>query len=423
MYKLYFLYEQIQNLSNPNAKYLMFINIVRHALSRGSIILTNQFSVLIAMPILASRLDFFVFGQVAIGFVLVQLSWVISDWGIQHFSIENWSKAKTLKEKNRFISLFLALRVSIAVICLIVIFLLIQFNLINFPFTFWLCIIPSILMGGAYPLWFFQVNRIPQTMIFPTFVSRIFYLLIIFLLVDDNSSAYWAFLAQGINMVTITFYAYIYMISRHSYLWVSFSNNQFKLVARSSFSYLLNAITNNQINTLWGFGLAIVGGPAAMAIFNLGDQIYRMGGALTNVIAQSVRIYSKESSIDKTIPSVLFFIILYFILAFFVCFFTKELIMKFFSADYYDAIQLIQIITIIWVLHAIIKILNYPVLGKLFSTCFINKLTFNFLILHMVMFMVWINFFSSPLSMTLFFGLVVLIHLLIFIRLIFFKLH
>ena len=65
---------------------------------------------------------------------------------------------------------------------------------------------------------------------------------------------------------------------------------------------MLNAVTNNQINTLWGFGLAVVGGPMAMAIFNLGDQIYRMGGALTNVIAQSVRIYSKESSFEKPYP-------------------------------------------------------------------------------------------------------------------------
>ena len=57
----------------------MFINILKHALSRGSIILTNQLSILIVIPILASRLDFFIFGQVAIGFVLVQLSWVLSD--------------------------------------------------------------------------------------------------------------------------------------------------------------------------------------------------------------------------------------------------------------------------------------------------------------------------------------------------------
>lgn len=396
----------------------MFFDILKHAFSRGSIILTNQLSVLIAIPILASRLDFFIFGQVAIGFVLVQLSWVVSDWGVQHFSIENWSRAKTLRDKNRFISLLLTLRLSIAIICLLIILFLIQINLLNFPIIFWIFIIPSILMGGVYPLWFFQVNKIPQTMILPTFISRLVYLLLIYLMVNDNSSAYWAFLAQGINMGVITLYAYWHMIKRHSFSWINFKKKQLTFVLRSSFPYLLNAVTNNQINTLWGFGLAVVGGPMAMAIFNLGDQIYRMGGALTNVIAQSVRIYSKESNFEKTFPSVLFFILIYLIVAFILSFFAADIVMKFFSSDYYEAIKLIQIMSLIWALHAIIKILNYPILGKFFSTHFVNKMTYKFLILHVVTFLVWINLFDSPLTMSYFFGCVVLIHLLIFIYLV-----
>jgi O-antigen/teichoic acid export membrane protein len=395
----------------------MFLKILIHSFNRGFIIIANQLSILIALPIITSRVDFLVFGQIAIGFVLVQLSWVFSEWGIQHFSIENWSKAKTLRDKNRLISLLLTLRLSVAIFCLLIILFLIQINFLHFPLLFWICIIPSILMGGAYPLWFFQVNKIPQTMILPTFTSRLVYLLVIYLLVNDNSSAYWAFLAQGINMGAITLYAYCYMIMRHSYSWINFNKKQFMFVLRSSFPYLLNAVTNNQINTLWGFGLAVVGGPMAMAIFNLGDQIYRMGGALTNVIAQSVRIYSKESSFDNTLPSVLFFISIYLMLAFIVSFFAKDIVMKFFSEDYYEAIKLIQIMTLIWALHAIIKILNYPILGKFFSTHFINRLTFKFLILHVFIFLVWINLFNSPLSMSYFFGCVVLIHLLTFIYL------
>jgi PST family polysaccharide transporter len=401
----------------------MLVSIIKHACSRVSIILTNQLSVLIAIPILASRLDFLVFGQVATGFVLVQLSWVLSDWGVQHFSIENWGAAKTLRDKNKLISLLLTLRLIVAIICLLIILFLIQVNFLNFPLLFWISIIPSILMGGAYPLWFFQVNKIPQTMIVPTFMSRLVYLLVIYLMVNDNSSAHWAFLAQGMNMGMITLYAYWHMIMRHSYSWINFNNKQFTFLLRSGFPYLLNAVTNNQINTLWGFGLAVVGGPIAMAIFTLGDQIYRMGGALTNVIAQSVRIYSKESSFDKTLPSVLFFILIYLMLAFIFYFFAKDIVMKFFNEDYYEAIKLIQIMTLIWALHAIIKILNYPILGKFFSTDSINRMTYKFLILHVLIFLVWINLFDSPLSMSFFFGSVVLVHLIIFIYLVCHKVY
>jgi hypothetical protein len=97
--------------------------------------------------------------------------------------------------------------------------------------------------------------------------------------------------------------------------------------------------------------------------------------------------------------------------------------MKFFNPDYYEAIKLIQIMTIIWALHAIIKILNYPILGKFYSTHFINRLTYKFLILHVLIFLVWINLFNSPLSMSFFFGCVVLVHLLIFFYLVCYKLY
>lgn len=159
----------------------MFFKIVKHSMCRGSIIFINQLSVLIAIPLLASRLDFFVFGQIAIGFILVQLSWVVCDFGVQYFSIENWSRAKTLRDQNRLISLLLTLRLCVAIVCLLIILFLILVSFLNFPMLFWICIIPSILMGGAYPLWFFQVNKIPQTMILPTLVSRLVYLFVIYL--------------------------------------------------------------------------------------------------------------------------------------------------------------------------------------------------------------------------------------------------
>ena len=72
----------------------MFKATLRQILARGSIIGINQLFILIAIPVLASRLDLYVFGQIAIGFTLAQLSWIISDWGVQHLSIEEWGKKK-----------------------------------------------------------------------------------------------------------------------------------------------------------------------------------------------------------------------------------------------------------------------------------------------------------------------------------------
>ena len=137
----------------------MFIDTIKHISRRGSIIAINQLSVLIAIPILAARLDLEVFGQVAIGFLLVQLSWVVSDWGIQHYSIEEWGKKVKQKEKIFFTASVICLNFLISLVCLLGIFLLTYFQVIDFSYFYFMCLIPSIIMGGSYPLWFFQVNN------------------------------------------------------------------------------------------------------------------------------------------------------------------------------------------------------------------------------------------------------------------------
>src|SRR6056300_1789584 len=103
----------------------MFKATLKQIFGRGSIIAINQLAVLLAIPILAARLDFLVFGQVAIGFILVQLSWVVSDWGMQHYSIEQWPKLKTKLQKNTFTTTSLFLRIGLALLCISLILLII----------------------------------------------------------------------------------------------------------------------------------------------------------------------------------------------------------------------------------------------------------------------------------------------------------
>ena len=195
----------------------MFKATLKQIFGRGSIIAINQLAVLLAIPILAARLDFLIFGQVAIGFILVQLSWVVSDWGMQHYSIEQWPKLKTQLQKNTFTTTASFLRMSVALLCISLILLIILLGWIDFPILFWLCIIPSIFMGGIYPLWFYQVQKSPHEMIGVTIFSRCIYLLLIIFFVHGNDSAIWAFLAQGINMTIITMYAYWRMCSRYQF--------------------------------------------------------------------------------------------------------------------------------------------------------------------------------------------------------------
>ena len=393
----------------------MFIDTIKHIFRRGSIIAINQLSVLIAIPILAARLDFEVFGQVAIGFVLVQLSWVVSDWGIQHFSIEEWGKKLKQKEKNHFTTSVICLNFLISLICLLVIFLLTYFKVVDFSYFYFACLIPSIIMGGSYPLWFFQVNKSPQDMILPTFFSRILFLCIIYFFVLSNDSAYIAFLAQGINLSLITIYSFFRLKTHYKFNWTSIGFWEVLSIEQKSRPFLLNAITNNQTNTLWGFGLSIIGGPASMAIYNLGDQIYRAGGAMTNIVAQSIRIHFINKPLNELKFTITFFCLLFFLLTVFVCLFTPYLIYNFFSSNYLPAIPVIQVMMIAWGVHAVVKLLNYPILAASHGASWVNKITKYFLLMHFAMFFVWALYYGDVLDMSVMFLLVIIFQLIFFL--------
>lgn len=393
----------------------MFKATLKQILGRGSIILINQISVLLTIPILAARLDFLVFGQVAIGFVLVQLSWVLSDWGIQHYSIEQWPKLKTQLKKNTFTSTVTYLRTSIASLCIGLILTIILLGLIDFPALFLLCIIPSILMGGIYPLWFYQVQKSPHEMIGVTIFSRCIYLLMIIFLVHNNESAIWAFLAQGINMSIITIFAYLRMSSRYQFKLQKFQFGLWIRTLKQSYPFLINAITNNQINTLWGFGLSIIGGPLAMAIYNIGDQIYRAGGAITNIIAQATRIHFLGSSLKNIKFTLLFFVCLFLVISFSLIALSPFIITTFFSENFLPAISVLRIMIVSWGMHAVVKLLNYPILGETHGSDWVNRITYKILILHLITFFIWVHFFSSPLSLAIMFLLVIGCQLIIFL--------
>jgi len=393
----------------------MFLNTLKHIFGRATIIGINQAAVLISLPILASRLDFYTFGQVAIGFLLVQLSWLISDWGIQNYSIEVWGNLNGNLKKAKFISYVVMLNLFIAIIFLILILLLIQLGILSFPFYYWLCIIPSILMGSVYPLWFFQVQKSPQDMILPTFISRLIFLSMVFILVESNETASWAFLAQGVNLSLITIYAFFRMYSNYSFNWQKVKFREITLLARSSFPFLVNSITNNQINTIWGFGLSVISGPYAMALFNLGDQLYRAGGAISNIIAQSVRIHFIGKSFYDSRFTILFFVGLYSLIAISVSWSAHFLIDIFFPQEYLPATQIIQIMMVAWGLHAVVKLLNYPVLGEQFGATWVNRVTKYFLFIHFIMFFLWSMFNDDVLTMAIMFTTVIIFQLITFI--------
>jgi PST family polysaccharide transporter len=387
---------------------------LNHIVARGAIILINQLSLLLALPLVASRVDLITFGKIAIGLIIIQISWLIGHWGVQNFSIENWHKLKKRSEKNQIIFLSIAVGLMNGIIFLCLIYLLILHGWVDISKIFFMSLIPSVLIGAINPIWFFQLNKIPQKIIPPTFGARMLFLLIIFIFVKDNSDAHLFFLAQGIGLLIVCTYGFFLIIKKYKHRLTYFSMNQLIHFYIKNIPYLINSISNNKINTLWGSGLSIVGGAEAMALYNLGDEIYRFGSSMSNIIAQAVRIHFLKNTISKIRAINTLFIFFYFLFALLICLTIDSLLEISFSNDYSSASSIIKIMVFAWAINATVKLFNYPVLGKLYGISWLNRKTYFVVLLHVLFFIFWVIFFDSTQSMVIMFTLVNLIQLILY---------
>ena len=389
-------------------------NTLKHIIARGSIIFINQFTLLIALPILASRLDFLTFGKVAIGLMTIQISWLISHWGIHNYSIENWQHLKNKSQKNQLITMAGIVGVVNGIIFLSFILLINLKGWLNIPISLIVSMMPSILIGGINPIWFFQIKKATQKLILPTFSARMIYLLIILVFIKDNSDAYIFFLAQALGLAIVCFYAFSVIKKKYRHKITYFNLNELKNFYLKNTPYFFNSISNNKINTLWGSGLALIGGPGAMALYNLGDEIYRFGSSISNIIAQAIRINFLNNKMHNLKVVNTIFTIFYFTLAILISSVVDPAIKHFFSSNYEGASSIIKIMVFAWAINATVKLINYPVLGRLYGIEWLNKITYQIFLLHIVMFVFWAMVFDSALSFAVFFTSVNLIQLILY---------
>ena len=141
----------------------IYFNLFKQISSQSLIILINQLSMIVAITIIASRVDLFTFGQISIAFTLIQVSWIISDWGMTNYVIEKWSDTRN---KIFLCCNLIYSRVFISLLMFLLLSSIIIFNLIELPNNFKFWIFFSVFMGSLTPLWFFQLHKVSQKMRF-----------------------------------------------------------------------------------------------------------------------------------------------------------------------------------------------------------------------------------------------------------------
>ena len=396
----------------------MIRNIFRQISPRIAIMITNQLTTLFSIPWLAAHLNIELFGLIATCLILIQTGWIIIDWGGMNYSTEIWKSKQSITIKNELVTNITSSKLFLGLIYLSVIAVFIFLDMVNLPWIFFLMSIPAAIAGGIFPLWFYHVTKKPSDLVFITFIIRLIFLICVIIFIKDDSDALLYLILFSGTITIITIYAFARMIFKYSFRWHNFSyKSAFKHIRRST-SFLINSVTNNHIQSVWSISLALTGSPLAIAIYNIAEQGYRAGNAISNTISQVIRINSINNSPYKTFKLILFFVMIYFFTACFFYLVSDSLIKFLFPSEFLNAIIILKVMIVVWFIQSLIHIVNYPILGKLIGVIEVHRLNPIFIFLHGICLVFWLLSSNSVFNMVFFLAFASILQLLIMFYLI-----
>ncbi|MDC0541988.1 oligosaccharide flippase family protein [Methylophilaceae bacterium] len=362
---------------------------------RMSIVFSNQLAILITIPYITFTLGIEEYGIVAAGIILVQICWVLCDWGFGYHSIEFFSKNKSTKLRNQYFSSVFIIKIIIICFFSLFVYLLAQSKLILVTNQYLLLsLFLPFLTGGLNPLNFLQAIKKPKYLVKPTFFSRILYLILIFSLVKNFESSYWVFVAQGITMFFISFYGYLVLFKMYNFKLVLPNVFFLKKQFFEATPFFLNGIITINFSSFWGFGLSLLAGPFQIAIYSLADLVLRSANTLSTVVPHTIRANYIDEPLQKIKRIIFSFTLFYLVLMIIGILVIPIFIKIFFDSSFYASIYVIQIMLIVWFIGSINKLLGFPVFSKIYDSKRLNQLVYLFGMLHLSAFGIWASFSS-----------------------------
>jgi polysaccharide transporter, PST family len=375
---------------------LFLKNVAKGALQRFMIVALSQIAIVLSLPYITRQLGIEIFSFVSIGMFILQFSLVLIDWGFYLHAVTYLNKHKNQLKQSEFVSTLSVMRLIIISLICIILYLAVYLvpKLHTHKSIFYALLVP-IIAGGLNPLWFFQIGNRPDILIMPTLFARLCYLALIFYFVKMPADAMWVFVAQGVTFSMVTIYGYLAM-KRFGIKFVKPSLDLAKEMLKNSTHLFFSNLINNQANVIWGLGLSTFASHQEIVFFNLADQCYRAGIAMTGSLKDSIHMINVRTAIliEHTKP-MLFLIILLFALSMMGWVASPKIIKYFFAVDFLPSLPVIYWMLGIWLLNSISNILGYPFLGLLHNNLLVSRLNILISILHILALACWLLFWHN----------------------------
>lgn len=370
------------------------LKIIKQIFQRSSIVIINQLSVIITIPYVAGIFTQDNFGIFSQAIVFIQITWIVSEWGLGNYSINIFPKSK----KEQFI-LFLELNsmiLYIAVLFTIILLFIISIIETGINYKLFFILLISFVFGGLNPLWFFQAQLRPKVLIAPTIISRLFFVICVFTFIKNDQDIYLYFFLNGLIFIFIFCYSIIFLNKEGLFFkWISPSKIFYHI--KSSIDFFLSSLFGNQFASIWMFVFTLNSSPYLIAIYAIGDHFLRAINMASNIIANVIWANYKKSSINR---NQLFSIGILILLSIPILWFLiKPLVQLFFNENFDQSILICKYLLIVWGLNSLIKIYMYPLFANYKTTKWVNSVVIKFGILHLISIFLWVVFFQSLWSM------------------------
>ena len=366
-----------------------FNSFLSHSVSRNAFALiilqiVNALLPLLVLPYLTRVLGVDGFGAVSIALALIQLAYVLTDFGFSLSGPFAISKARAdKKEVSELIGAVFILKLGLAILASACV---IFYGLMSFSswgaFILYL-VAPIAIFGQAFqPFWFFQgIEKMKNVTIYMVIV-RCLYALSVFLLVADPADAWLVIFAHGMSHSVGALLA-IWRVYAEGYRILY--PKRFKLFAvfRESSQYFASRVAVSLYTSASTVLVGSAGGVAQAAQFSVCEQLYKGGQCMTAPINQALYPYMAKNRDWKLFYKIVIGVGSLIALGCLVLsFFSAEILDIFFGKDFQKASVVLIIFLIVNVVNYLGVSFGYPGCSATGSVAFANKSVIYGSIIH-----------------------------------------
>jgi len=360
---------------NPKSDYKFYKNLISRFLSLA----INQISAILLIFLMTVRLEIQEFGHVASALILYQIIYIFIEWGFPIYVIKFEKFLSKGKFNKQIVTIHYA-KIFFFIFATLILSLLYFKNLILFENNnLFISLIFLNLTSILNPLWFFQYHNNTQKLLWPIFFSKLLQFFIIYNFLH-NENSYLVLFSQALSFFIVSMWGYFFIIKKYNFLIKVNFNEVINTISLSK-GIFINNLNQNFSYSLWGGYLVFFGSYVQLAIFNLGDTLLRAGNSFSTILPEVLITNFKHNLRKKTIIIVILFL---FLISFFFIFYLENFLLLLSKNEFINNLVFFQITIFSWLLISLTKLFGYPLLGQKKGFNFVNKISYNIILLHVI---------------------------------------